>query len=207
MGGWRHLAQGSDDRLTPCPKVQQEGCCLPTSQCPATARKPSNRIQVAGLHGHLPYSGCCSVFGCFCQYRERMVPVHCPASAHSQRKNEMSGTGPQPGCALAAHHSLVSPSGVSSAISQPPLLLLGVSPASWSPLSGNVHLRLGWFPSSVPDVCHRRGMGRCLHRCLMPPSWFPMQDRNASTADPELLHGDRSPAATLGTHLQNSPML
>lgn len=208
MGGWWHLAQGSDDRLTPCLKLQQEGCCLPTTQSPATARRPSNRIQAAGLHGHLPYLGCCSVFGCLCQYRERMVPVHRPASAHSQRKNEMSGTGPQPGCAPAAHHSLVSPPGVSTAISQTSLLLLGVSPASWSPLSGNVHVGLGWFPSScAPDVCRRRGMGRCLHRCLLPPNRSPMQDRDASTADPELQHGGRSPAATLGTLLQNSLML
>lgn len=122
MGVWWHWAQGSDDRLTPCPKLQQEGRCLPTSQSPGTARRPPDRIQAAGLHGHLPVmpcSGCCSVFGCFCQPRGRIVPVQPPVSAQSQRINEMSGTGPQPGCAPAAHHSLVSPSGVSTAINQP----------------------------------------------------------------------------------------
>lgn len=131
-----------------------------------------------------------------------IVPVQPPASAHSQRENEMSGTGPQPGCAPAAHHSLVSPSGPSTATKQQPLLQLGASPASWS------HVRLGWFPfSCVPDVCHRRSMGRCLQRCLMPPSWSPMLDRDAATADSKLLYGDKSPAATLGTLLQNSPVL
>lgn len=50
-------------------------------------------------------------------------------------------------------------------------------------------------------------MGRYLHRCLVPPSWFPVQDRDAATADSKLLCGDRSPAALLGTLLQNSPML
>lgn len=39
-----------------------------------------------------------AVFGCLCQHRGRRVPEQRPASAHSQRKNEMSGTGPQPGC-------------------------------------------------------------------------------------------------------------
>lgn len=67
---------------------------------------------------------------------------------------------------------------------------------------------LGWFLSSyVPDVCHRKDTGKCLHRCLMPPSWSSTQDRNAAIADPELLHRDRSPAASLGTLLQNSPVL
>lgn len=147
-----------------------------------------------------------AVFGCLCQHRGRILPVQHPASAHSQRENEMSETGPQPGCAPAAHHSFVSHSGASTAINQQPLLLLGVSPASWSPLSGNVRVGLGWLPSScVPDVCHRRGMGRCLHRCLMPLGWLPMQDRDAATADSKLLCGDRSPAAPLRTLLQNSP--
>lgn len=41
----------------------------------------------------------------------------------------------------------------------------------------------------------------------MPPSWFPMQDRDAATGDSKLLYRDRSPAATLGTLVQNSPML
>lgn len=41
-------------------------------------------------------------------------------------------------------------------------------------------------------------MGR--HRYLMPPSWFPMQDRDAATAGSKLLCG-------VGTLLQNSPLL
>lgn len=148
-----------------------------------------------------------AVFGCLCQHRGSIVPVQHPASAHSQRKNEMDMTGPQPGCAAAVHHSLVSRSGASTDINWQPLLLLGASPASWSPLGGNVHVRLGWFPSSCVPVGHRRGMGRRLHRCLMPPSWYPRQDGDAATADPKLLCGDRSPAGPLGTLLQNSPVL
>lgn len=85
-----------------------------------------------------------------------------PALAHSQRKNEMSGTASQLGCAPAVYHSLVSPSGASTTINQQPLLLLAASSASWSPLSGNAHVGLGWFPSSCAPVCHRRSMERCL---------------------------------------------
>lgn len=65
----------------------------------------------------------------------------------------------------------------------------------------------GFCPLMFLMFAIRKGTGKCLHRCFMPPSWSSMQDGDAAIADPELLHRDRSPAATLGTLLQNSPVL
>lgn len=58
-----------------------------------------SRLVVFMVISQLSYVQDAAVFGCPCQHRGRIVPVQHPPLAHSQRKNEMSGTGPQPGCA------------------------------------------------------------------------------------------------------------
>lgn len=68
-----------------------------------------SRLVVFMVISQLSHVQDAAVLGCLCQHRGRKVPVQHPASAHSQRKNEMNVSGPQPGCAPAAHHSLVSP--------------------------------------------------------------------------------------------------
>lgn len=160
-GTWhRGLMTGSHPAQS-CSK-KDTACARDSPQPQPGHPQIGSRLVVFMVISQLSHVQDAAVLGCLCQHRGRKVPVQHPASAHSQMKNEISGTGPQPGCAPAAHHSLVSPSGVSMAINQQPLLPLGVSPASWSPLSGNVHVGLRWFLSSCVPVCHRRDMGRCL---------------------------------------------
>lgn len=160
-GTWhRGLKTGSHPAQS-CSK-KDTACARDSPQPQPGHPQIGSRLVVFMVISQLSHVQDAAVLGCLCQHRGRKVPVQHPASAHSQMKNEISGTGPQPGCAPAAHHSLVSPSGVSMAINQQPLLPLGVSPASWSPLSGNVRVGLRWFLSSCVPVCHRRDMGRCL---------------------------------------------
>lgn len=133
------------------------------------------------------------LFGYLCQHRGRIVPsaAFCLSSLPEEKRDEweMSQAGPQQlltaFCPLWSEH-------------QQPLLLLGVSP------SGNVHVGLGWFPSScVPDVHQRRACGGAFTGAtkLVPHAGQGCSNRRFKAA-----LGDRSPAATLGTLVQNSPM-
>lgn len=121
MGVWWHWAQGSDDSHPALSCSRKDAACPHHSpQAQPGGPQIGSRLLVFMVISqlcHVQDAALC--LGASASLRGRIVPVQSPVSAQSQRINEMSGTGPQPGCAPAAHHSLVSPSGVSTAINQP----------------------------------------------------------------------------------------